>query len=160
TQVGTTQFTPALNGTSFGFDFNPVPDRIRLVSDTDQNLRLNPNDGTVAATDTNLAFAAGDANAAANPNIVGSAYTNNFSAASSTTLYGIDSNLDVLVMQGSVGGAPNSPNGGQLTTVGALGVNTTDQVGFDIVGPTGLALASLTPMGGTTSSLYSINLQT
>jgi uncharacterized protein (TIGR03437 family) len=160
TQVGTTPLTPALNGTSFGFDFNPVPDRIRLVSDADQNLRLQPDLGTVAATDTNLAYATGDANANANPNIVGSAYTNNFSGAATTTLYEIDSNLDILVLQGSIGGTPVSPNTGQLTTVGALGVDTTDQVGFDIIGTTGLALASLTPAGASTSSLYSINLQT
>src|SRR5215813_11188029 len=31
TQVGAAAFTPAVNGTSFGFDFNPVPDRIRFV---------------------------------------------------------------------------------------------------------------------------------
>lgn len=160
TQVGTMALTPALNGTSFGFDFNPVPDRIRVVSDQDQNLRLNPDTGVVAATDATLAYATGDANASANPNIVGAAYTNNFLGATSTSMYVIDSNLDVLALQGSVGGTPVSPNTGQLTTVGALGVNTTEQVGFDIVGPTGLALASLTPMGATNSSLYSINLQT
>jgi uncharacterized protein (TIGR03437 family) len=160
TQVGTTPLSPALSGTSFGFDFNPVPDRIRLVSDAEQNLRLNPDTGAVAATDTNLAFAAGDPNAAANPSIVGAAYTNNFAGATTTSLYVIDSNLDILALQGSAGGAPVSPNTGQLTTVGSLGVNTTDQVGFDIVGPTGLALASLTPAGATASSLYTINLQT
>lgn len=160
TQVGSAPLTPAINGASVGFDFNPVPDRIRLVSDAEQNLRLNPDTGAVAATDTNLAFAAGDPNAAANPNIVASAYTNSFSGATTTTLYGIDSNRDVLVLQGSPGGAPVSPNSGQLTTVGSLGVDTTDQVGFDIVSPSGLALASLTPAGSTFSSLYSINLQT
>jgi hypothetical protein len=160
TQVGTMPLSPALNGVSFGFDFNPVPDRIRVTSDTDQNLRLNPDTGAVAGTDGNLAYATGDANAAANPNIVGAAYTNNFLGATATSLYVIDSNLDVLALQGSLGGAPVSPNTGQLMTVGALGVNTTDQVGFDIVGPTGLALASLTPMGATNSSLYTINLQT
>src|SRR5574341_566073 len=160
TQVGTTPLSPALNGVSFGFDFNPVPDRIRLVSDADQNLRLNPDTGAVAATDGNLAYATGDPNAAANPNIVGAAYTNNFSGATTTSLYVIDSTLNILALQGSLGGAPVSPNTGMLTTVGALGVDTTDQVGFDIVGPTGLALASLTPSGATTSSLYTINLQT
>lgn len=36
-----------MNGTSLGFDFNPVRDRIRLTSDADQHLRLNPNDGTL-----------------------------------------------------------------------------------------------------------------
>ena len=153
------QFNPLLSGASFGFDFNPVPDRIRVVSDTRQNLRLNQNTGGVAATDTQLAFASGDPNANTTPSIVGSAYTNNFAGTTTTTLYGIDFNLDALVLQGSVGGTPNSPNGGQLTTVGALGVNTTDQVGFDI-SPSGAAFASLTAPSATTSSLYTINLAT
>src|SRR5688572_12188184 len=39
TPVGTGPFTPALIGTRFGFDFNPTVDRIRIVSDTGQNLR-------------------------------------------------------------------------------------------------------------------------
>src|SRR5207249_2241903 len=69
-QVGTSPFAAALSGTNFGFDVNPVPDRVRVVSDADQNLRLNPNDGTLAAVDGVLAYAAGDLNAAANPNIV------------------------------------------------------------------------------------------
>src|SRR5262245_18658405 len=103
-------FAPALSGQSFGVDFNPVPDRIRVVSDADQNLRLNPNNGAVAGMDTTLAYATGDPNAGVSPNVVGSAYTNNFAGATATTLYGIDSNFDTLVMQGSVGGAPTSPN--------------------------------------------------
>ena len=32
-------FTPGTDGTAFGFDFNPTVDRIRVVSDTGQNLR-------------------------------------------------------------------------------------------------------------------------
>ncbi|MGH9842399.1 MAG: DUF4394 domain-containing protein, partial [Blastocatellia bacterium] len=144
-------------------DFNPVPDRIRLVSDADQNLRLNPNNGTVAATDTNLAFASGDANAGKSPTIVGSAYTNNFAGTTVTTLYGIDSALDALVLQGSINGTPVSPNTGQLTTVGSLGVDTLDRVGFDIVPQTNAAFASLTLGGGVVpnvSTLFTINLAT
>src|SRR6185503_17170093 len=79
-----------LNGSNIGFDFNPVPDLIRVTSDADQNLRLSPNDGTVAGTDGNLASAAGDANAGGNPSVVGSAYTNSQPSATATTLYGID----------------------------------------------------------------------
>ena len=147
TAVGTTAgFT--LSGTSFGFDFNPVPDRIRITSDTDQNLRANPNDGT-AVTDGTLAYAATDANSAENPNVVGSAYTNSFAGAGATTLYDIDSNLDILTIQ-------NPPNAGTLVTVGALGVDTSDQVGFDISGTTGVAYASLTVAG--VAQLYTINL--
>ena len=73
TAVGS-QFTPALSGTAFGFDFNPVVDRIRVTSSSGQNLRLNPNDAT-AIIDINLSYAAGDVNAGATPRVVGSAYT-------------------------------------------------------------------------------------
>ncbi len=160
TLIGSAAFSPALAGTAFGVDFNPTVDRIRLVSDGDQNLRLHPDTGAVAGTDTNLNYPTGDANANINPNIVASAYTGNFNAATTTTLYNIDSSLDILVLQGSAGGAPTSPNTGQLATIGALGVNTTDQVGFDISAPGDMALASLTTQGATTSALYSINLMT
>ena len=160
TAVGGAALNPPLNGNSFGFDFNPVPDRIRLVSDAEQNLRLNPNNGTVAAVDTNLTYAAGDLNASANPTIVGAAYTNSQAGATTTTLYVIDSGTDTLALQGSIGGTPNSPNGGVMTTVGALNVNTSDQVGFDIATQTGAAFASLTVAGATTSGLYAINTTT
>jgi hypothetical protein len=159
TQIGSAgAFT--LDGTSFGFDFNPVVDRIRVTSDTGQNMRINPNTGTLAATDTNLAYAAGDPNAGATPRVVGSAYTNNFNGAVTTTLFAIDSNLDVLATQGSFGGSPVSPNTGQLFTVGALGFNTSDLVGFDISGSTGVAYAALTAPGGNLSQLFTIDLAT
>jgi len=152
TRVGT-GFAPQLNGIEFGFDFNPTVDRIRVVSDLDQNLRLNPITGGGAAIDGTLAYAAGDPNANANPNVVGSAYTNNFGGATATTLYGIDSNLNVLVTQ-------NPPNNGTLNTVGSLGFDTTGLVGFDISGPTGTAFASLHAQGGAVTRLYTINLAT
>jgi hypothetical protein len=155
--TGVAQLAPTLSttpsGTSFGFDFNPVPDRLRLVSDTDQNLRINVDTGATTI-DGNLAFVAGDPNAGANPNIVGSAYTNSFAGATTTTLYGIDSNLDTLVIQ-------NPPNNGTLNTVvgSGLGLDVTNEVGFDISGTSGTAYASFTPTGGI-SSLYTINLNT
>lgn len=151
----TAPFT-ALNGTRFGVDFNPVPDRLRVVSDTDQNLRINPVNG-LTTTDGPLAFDTdtdgtgpdtGDANAGANPNIVGSGYTNNFAGATTTTLYDIDSTLNILTTQ-------NPPNSGTLNTTGALGVDTTDLVGFDIT-RTNEAFAVLDV--GAVSELYSINL--
>jgi hypothetical protein len=156
TLVGTPN---ALNGNEYGFDFNPVPDRIRVVNDNDQNVRLNPDTGATAATDTPLAYAAGDPNAGQNPNVVGAAYTNSVTGATSTTLYDIDSNLDILVTQGGLNSNP-SPNNGQLFTVGSLGVDTNNLVGFDISGKTGAAYASLSSPGTNNSSLYAINLQT
>jgi hypothetical protein len=123
-QVGATPFIPALAGASFGFDFNPTVDRIRVTSDAEQNLRLNPDDATVTGIDTNLAYAPGDPGAGTNPNVGGSAYTNSFAGATSTTLFDIDNARHALVIQ-------NPPNDGTLTTVGALGTNN-NAVAFDI----------------------------
>lgn len=119
-------FAPPLSGVEFGFDFNPTVDRIRLTSSTGQNMRLHPDTGAVVSVDTNLAYAAGDPNFGMAPNVVGSAYTNNFNGAGSTTLYNIDSDLDILVTQ-----VP--PNNGTLNTVGGLGMKVGSLVGFDIM---------------------------
>ena len=140
--------TPLQRSVALGADFNPVPDRLRIVTDLDQNLRVNVTDGATTVDGT-LAYATGDANAGQNPNVVGAAYTNNFAGATTTTLYVIDSNRDVLAIQ-------NPPNNGTLTTVGSLGVDTSDLVGFDITSSGGAALAVLT-VGGV-SQLYTINL--
>jgi hypothetical protein len=160
TSIGATPFAPALTGTAFGFDFNPVADRIRVVSTDTTNFRLNPNAGTLAGTDTPLTYAAGDSGAGVTPRVVGSAYTDNFSGTAVTTLFGIDSNRDVLVMQGGPDGTP-SPNGGVLTTIGSgLGFDTSDLLGFDISGISGVAFAAMTPTTGGASQLFTINLTT
>jgi hypothetical protein len=151
---------PAVPGNSFGMDFNPAADRIRFYSDADNNIRLHPDTGGLVATDTNLTYKAGDSNFGVNPNVVGAAYTNSVSPAPTlTTLYGIDSNTNSLVRVGGVdGGAPEgSPNAGVLTTIGPLGVNADNFVGFDI-SANNIAFASLASGGN--SSLYSIDLAT
>ncbi|MBO0937323.1 DUF4394 domain-containing protein [Fibrella sp. HMF5335] len=142
TAVGS-QFSTLLSGTDAGFDFNPTVDRIRLVTNTGQNLRLNPNDGTIAATDGNLN--------PGTPNVTGAAYTNNFAGATTTTLYGIDNQgaMAMLVQQ-------NPPNAGTLVTVGSLGLTAEAANGFDIGGTSGIAYALLR-VGGTTR-IYSVNL--
>ncbi len=144
TQVGTAgAFT--LTGTDFGFDFNPTVDRIRVVSNTGQNLRLNPNDGTLAATDTPIN--------PGTPSVTAVAYTNSFAGATTTTLYDIDSVTDSLSIQ-------NPPNNGTLVPVGPLGINVTDSNGFDIHSGSNTALAAFQVSGDTTSKLFSINLAT
>lgn len=150
-QVGSGTFAHTLNGSSFGFDFNPVIDRIRVVSEADQNLVLNPI--TAASTNaTALFYGMGDMNEGMNPNIVGSAYTNSKKGATSTQLYGIDTNLDILVKQAN--------SAGTLTTVGSLGVNLNDQVGFDISGLSGIAYASVQDATLGQSTFWTINLNT
>ncbi len=146
--------TAASTTPSLGVDFNPVPDRMRLVNQDRQNLRINANTGATL-TDGTLTYAAGDPNAAATPAIVDAAYTNSDRiAATGTTLYYIDFLLDILV-------STTNPNAGILNTIGALGLDTDDFVGFDILtGITGanVAFASLT--AGGSPSLFTINLAT
>lgn len=152
TQVGS-DGAFALSGTSFGFDFNPTVDRIRVTSDANQNLRLNPINGALAATDGALAFAVGDPNAGADPTVAGSAYTNNFQGAGTTTLFNIDSALDLLLSQ-----VP--PNAGTLNTIGALGLDASSVLGFDISGLSGIGYLVLQAAGAPVSALYTINLGT
>lgn len=150
--------TPSVLSTSgiLGVDFNPVPDRMRLVNDLDQNLRINVDNG-VTISDTALFYKAGDPNFGADPEIVDAGYTNSFlpsprTPPPSTQLYYIDSALDILV-------TTDNPNAGELTTVGALGVDTDIFTGFDIlsVSPgTNLAYALL--HGNSGAGFYSINL--
>ena len=140
-----------LNGSSAGFDFNPVIDRIRVVTDADANYVVNPNDGTSTQV-TSLFYAAGDANEGVNPNVVGSAYTNSFLGAGSTQLYGIDTGLDVLVTQAN--------SAGTLNTVGSLGQDLTDVVGFDISGLSGIAYATVRDANLSRSTFWTIDLNT
>ncbi len=164
--VRTAEVTPVgprtipLNGTRFGFDFNPVPDRVRIVSDAHQNIRINPNDGSVAGTDTDLAYPAmGDPNSTRVPQVVAAAYTNpDNDAQTNTVLHDIDvaraadadRDGDVLTIQ-----VP--PNAGALNTVGSLRIDVGDLAAFDI-GPKNEALAALQPAGSTASRLYAIEL--
>ncbi len=142
-----------LTGSSFGFDFNPTVDRIRVTSNTGQDLRLNPLNGAIAATDPNLTYAPGDPNAAAVPSVVASAYTNSFAGSATTTLYDIDSSLDILAIQ-------NPPNNGVLNTVGSLGLNASNNVGFDIFYFGNQGFASIQFAGAAATGFYGINLGT
>lgn len=156
-QIGNGVFAQPLLGTSFGTDFNPLIDRLRIVSDADQNLRVNPNNGTITGVDTNLSYVAGDPFAAVDPAIVAAAYRlHDVGGVASTTLYGIDSFTNSLVRIGGLAGTP-SPNLGQLSTIGPLGVDPLDFTGFDI-GPGDSAFAAL-DIGGQTQ-LFTINLTT
>jgi hypothetical protein len=140
TAVGSA-FTPALSGIRFAIDFDPVADRLRVVSDTGQHLRLDPNTGQVAAVEPPL-----------NPttaHVAGLAYDTNHAAAAASSLYAIDSATDQLLIQ-------SPATGGPLAVVGALGVDTSDVVGFDIAANDGLAFATLTV--GATTGLYAIDL--
>jgi hypothetical protein len=141
-----------------GYDFNPSTDRIRVTSNLGQNLQINPNFGTLESTDTPLAYKAGDPNQGVPPRVTGLAYSNNFVFPPSTTLYGIDHNLNRLVTVGNP-----SPSDGQLTTIGGLGLNVVARVGFDILtipNTPNVAYAVLQRAGQNFSGFYRINLST
>lgn len=141
----TTMPFTAIAGTSFAVDFNPVADRIRVISDTGQNLRINADTG---ATTTDGALNA----TGLTPLVTAGAYTNSFAGTTTTMLLNIESGADTLSLQ-------NPPNDGTLSVVGALGVNVAGDVGFDIAGgANGLALAALRTSATGASSLYRVNL--
>lgn len=156
--VGSVPFSPSLVGSSFGFDFNPTVDRIRVVSNRGQNLRLNPVTGTVASEDKPLAYAGTDANVDESPEIIAAAYTNpDNDPATGTVLYDIDRRLRILTTQ-------SPPNDGTLNSVGALGAKFSDLAGFDIA-PSGIAFAVVKATGKYqpkqtcgNSDLYTIDL--
>jgi len=131
----------ALAGTEFGVDFNPVADRLRVVSNTGQSLRINVDSG---ATTTDGAINGGAANT-----VTASAYTNSFAGTASTTLYALDATNDTLYVQ-------NPPNNGTLSLPVALGVDGGTANGMDIDAATNTAYAVMTV--GNTRNLYSINL--
>jgi hypothetical protein len=140
--------TPGVN--TWGFDFNPAVDRIRLVNTaaTNDNYRLNPNNGVLQVTDANLSYIAGDPNAGTAPQLDAVAYTT-AAFGGTTTLFGLDINLGILAKA-------VSPNDGTFQTVGALGVAVDEPNGFDIY--QSLALFSVPTLTG--SSLYAVNLTT
>jgi hypothetical protein len=121
----TSPFT-GLTGTNFAIDFNPVADRLRVVSNTEQNLRINPANGLVT-TDTALDYATGDVNDTANPNVATIAYAPNVGGV--TTLFGIDDTTFRVV-------TINPPNNGTLISGPAFGGTAATHCGFDI-GPDG-----------------------
>lgn len=166
----------SLNGTA-GIDFNPVPDRIRVTTSAVQNLRLNPDTGGLAADDgaavapaPALRFVSGDSNFGATPNVVSVAYTNSVFTNGGptglpTTMFAVhrtSQSVNQLVRQGSVNGSPDSPNNGNLTTIGSIfGIFPDDLFGFDIFSENGgnQAYFSGNPISGGTA-FYTLDLAT
>lgn len=146
TQVGSGQINAT--GVSPGFDFDPTSDRIRLVSETGENDRIDPVTGAIVAADGSLLYSSFDVNAGVLPTVTASAYSNNAAGTSASTLYGIDTNLDVLVLQNSLG---------DLSTVGRLGVDFDRTAGFDIFTD---ANGVNTGYAASNDTIYSINLST
>ncbi|MBY0266476.1 MAG: DUF4394 domain-containing protein [Burkholderiales bacterium] len=158
-----------LAGNEVGFDFNPTVDRIRVVTDSGQNLRLHPDTGAMVDSDPKtdglqidggLAYADGDANAGKPARLMAAGYTYNKTNAKITTNFAIDGGMGLLVTQGTredVNPAV-SPNTGRLYTVGALGTGPVARAALDISDLDNSAYAALTASGAKTSVLYLVNL--
>ena len=151
--------TVPLDGTAFGVDFNPAADRLRIVSDTGQNLAHNVNDGGVTVANATLTYTPPPAAAVAAPGVTAAAYTNNdLHPNTATTLVDLDTMLDQVVIQ-------SPPGNGFLVATGKLGVDASAPAGFDIysvlsdgVTVGNVPFASLSVNGR--YRLYSINLTT
>ncbi len=150
----------ALQGQLFGVDFNPVADRVGVVSNTGQNIRLHPDTGAMAATDPAPAYAAGDARAGTKPELVAAGYTYNKTDEKLTTNFAIDRNGGYLVTQGSREGVQPvvSFNTGLLFSVGPLGIADMVDANMDIADVTGAAFATVTTRSQAASRLYSLDL--
>jgi hypothetical protein len=111
-------------GVTFSVDFNPVADRLRLLTSNGVSLRINVEDGK-ATVDGSLKYADADANKGTTPQVIAAGYSNSFAGTKETALYDIDVANGVLVKQ-----AP--PNDGILNTMGKLNVTLSAPVAFDV----------------------------
>lgn len=160
TAVGTSDISLELGSGAIGFDFNPTVDRIRVEGANGNNYRLNPITGGLAATDGDLKFAAGDANADETATVGSVAYSNSFMGATITTLYVYDDVLNILATQ-------IPPNDGVLNTIGASGImqdnaDATSDLDICFNGDANIAYLTANPTNAFNSAdnFYELDLQT
>lgn len=167
----------ALSGASYGVDFNPVPDRLRVVGDDGQNLRIDVSNG-MTTVDTALTTAGGTT---ARAGVSAVSYTNSIAggngASMTTTLFGLDSTANSVVRIGAdpangTAGDAGNPNSGVVNNIANLVAANPDgsasttaiDIGavnaFEILGDTGLALMAAAPGTATNATLYTVNLAT
>jgi len=117
------QLTVPLEGETYGVDFNPAADRLRIISDTGQNLRHDVNTPVGPTTlDGTLSYPPTPPPATG---VNGVAYTNNdLDMNTSTTLYDFDTMMDQIAIQ-------SPANSGQLAATGKTGVDAVADAGFD-----------------------------
>ncbi|MEH2407356.1 DUF4394 domain-containing protein [Nostoc sp.] len=164
TQGNPVDLPPANNG--FGFDFNPTVDRIRVVTNTGLNFRINPTTGVAVGLNTDGAI---NGLPIGSTGVSATAYTNSFNGLTGTTFttqYTLDPTSNSLFIQ-------NPPNNGTQTvqlsvTLNGTPLDFTEASGFDIpsnvrvpasnAAASGRGIAALS-VGGLTN-LYTIELST
>jgi hypothetical protein len=158
---------PSPDSEGYGFDFNPTVDRIRVVTGTGLNFRINPSTGSPVDADGNIASGINTDSAinGATTSVHEVSYTNSFASASVTTLYTLDASTDSLYIQ-------NPANAGTqgsavAVTLGGSSLDFSSRLGFEIP-PSITSNTSGSPVvsgsgygaftvGGVTG-LYSVNL--
>jgi hypothetical protein len=130
-------------------NFNPVVDRLRVVSSNGGNWRIHPDTGAVTV-DGGLKYAPDSAYATAMPMVTSGAYSNHMAGAKETALYTLDTKLGLMNVQ-------MPPNDGIQQPKGRMNVAVPAHAGFDILsdgqgGNTGWVVA-----GG---ALHSIDIKT
>ena len=140
----------ALNGDKIGFDFNPTVDKIRVTSDADDNIRLDPDPGSLLSTDTKLT--------PVDVTVVGSAYTNSSFAAfvnrpAATMLFAYDTSgsRDRIWLQ-------NPANAGTLMNPLSLDLDLGSDVGFDIAGAENKGYVAGARSGRDDARLYTVDV--
>ena len=137
-----------VSGAQYSIDFNPTVDRLRIINDANQNLRVNVDTG-VAIVDTALT-ASGN---------VAAGYTNSFNGATATTLFDLSYANGVFSLN-----QQNPANSGTIVPIGPTGIaSVSSLVGFDISGSTGTAFVASNGTGGIAGNVFnlaSINLVT
>lgn len=128
---------------SYGFDFNPVTDRIRIVNSAGQNLQVNPTTGAAITEGYIDATSPIDGQR----RVAAAAYNNNFAGATTTKLYttGTDNKLYQM----------DPPSSGNLVEIGNVGVDVRH---LDIGGISNTAYALVSV--DNRPQLYTINLAT
>ena len=140
------EMLPSYEGTIV--DFNPMADRLRLMSTDGTNHRVNVDDGMVTV-DGSLAFEDADMHAGETPNIVEAAYINSYGKPESTAMYDIDATIAALIQQ-------VSPNDGTLAAIGKLGVEGASYA-FDIATSSDMSNTAYLVVDNV---LHTVNLET
>jgi hypothetical protein len=111
----TTNAFTGLSGSELGIDFNPVIDRLRITSNTGQNLRVNVDTGEVTTDPAINGLSSG---------YTAIAHNNNVKPACRTTMYAIDPTTNRFLTQGMTDGTAQG--------VGGIGFDVTATAGFDV----------------------------
>ncbi len=161
--IASTMTTPT--GTDLlDIDWNPTIDRMRTVTELDENIVFNPNNGVASDGSTVPLFYdtngngindAGDSGI--DPNLTGNAYTNSFAGATTTTQFILDHNLNTLSTLANNAGALTM---GPLITLGGSPLDFGPDAGFDILSVGGMNTAYALLNVSSEAGLYTIDLDT